>query len=187
EAGRRDPGAFGIKPRRLERDVEGLPFARLLGGVDARRGMVVDAAAIAVFQVLVFLAKAVENLHFVVTHEVDAGVAALGDVEFDVQLAVAVSGFTDEIDAAAVVAVEEHTHAGLACQTAGHHVHESSVADAGPLAAFLGVFAAAQLPAAQILTVEERGSLFLAGAREAQGQQHADREEYTTHDGLHGG
>src|SRR5207237_7949220 len=65
EAGTRDLLALFIKARGAENDVERLPFAGLLRRVDARRGMVVNAAAVAGVQLFVLLAVAVADSPFV--------------------------------------------------------------------------------------------------------------------------
>src|SRR5262245_66336594 len=82
--------ALVVEPWGLKRDIEGLPLPGRLAGIEAWLGGVVDAAAIAVVQVLVRLAKAIEDLHLVLPLEIDAGIAPLGNVELDVQLAIAV-------------------------------------------------------------------------------------------------
>ena len=107
-----------LEARRLEDDVERLPFAGGFAGVDARRGAVVDgvvfrlilaaridAAAIATGQFL--LAEAVEDLDFVQTHQLDAGVRFLRDEELDVNLDVGEFLPGDEIRGSALDAVDE--------------------------------------------------------------------------------
>ena len=54
-------------------------------------------------QILVLLTITVEDLYFVLPLEIDAGVAALGHVELDVQLAVAMYFFGEQVDAAVFV------------------------------------------------------------------------------------
>src|SRR5260370_21492596 len=76
--------ALAIKARGLEGDIEGLPFAGRLAGVEARLGGIVNAAAIAIVQVLVLLAEAVEDLHFILALKKDPGISHPWDVELRV-------------------------------------------------------------------------------------------------------
>ena len=86
--------ALIIHAGRGEEDVVGLPFSRRPTGVDHGRGLLVERTGLAVEVGLVLIA--VENLHFVAAHQVDATVAASlplahdlgGRGPFEVQLAV---------------------------------------------------------------------------------------------------
>ena len=90
--------ALIIHAGRGEEDVVGLPFSRRPTGVDHGRGLLVERTGLAVEVGLVLIA--VENLHFVAAHQVDATVAASlslahdlgGRGPFQVQLAVAELG-----------------------------------------------------------------------------------------------
>lgn len=116
--------AGGVEARSAEDDVKGLPFARTTAGVDARGVAViafvgfpvpalVDAATVAVFEMVVWFAPAVEDLDFVTALHVDAGVGVGGDVEFDVDGRIAMCGVAEEVVVFASGAVDENSGAGM--------------------------------------------------------------------------
>src|SRR4051794_3450060 len=77
-------------------DVVALPLARLGGGVDGGPEKTVEAAHA---QAVGRLAEVVINLHLVSATQVNAAVALLDNVEFEVQLEVGEFLFADDVDA----------------------------------------------------------------------------------------
>src|SRR6266487_2496063 len=66
-----------------ERDVHDLPFARLLGGIEARGQEPVDAADLVAVRLIAIV---VFNLDFISAAKINAAVAAFGITEFGVDL-----------------------------------------------------------------------------------------------------
>lgn len=111
-----------IKSGCTKNDVERLPFAGTTAGVETRRMAVVafaviptliDAAAVAVFQVIVGHAPTVEDLHFVTALNVNAGVGIGRDIEFNVNGGVAVLELGHQVALLAGRAVHENSRAGM--------------------------------------------------------------------------
>src|SRR5258708_7932270 len=127
EAGIGDFVAVGVETRGMENHIQGLPFSGLASGVRARRDAFVDvmvlrllfrtgidAAAVRPFGLL--HAKAVENLNFIKTFELDSRVRAFGNQEFDMSFDVPKVLLGDEVDRSSLSSVNENALAGLSLQ-----------------------------------------------------------------------
>lgn len=88
-----------------------LPFAGLFAGVDGGWRGSVDGTHVAVAEF--FLPIAVQDLHFVLAHEVNAGVGALGHHEFQFHTAAAKLGVGINIEALAMT-THQIDHGALA-------------------------------------------------------------------------
>src|SRR5207244_13623453 len=123
-------------------------------------------------------AEAVEHLHLVLAEEVDAGVAALGDHELDVQVAVA-EGLVG-VDVGAVVdgAAEEGAGGGAgaaADELLGVGGVEPDIGEDLPGGGAVGV---AELPAGQVFTVKEGHSALVPGRRRGEQREGKAGNDY---------
>lgn len=111
----------GIESRRSEDNIEGLPLARRLAGVDRRRAALeigfgfaatgIDSAAIAVFWLL--HAPTVQNLNFITPLKIHAGIRVLWHDELDMGLDIAVLKFGNQIHGLALWIIDHHPRARL--------------------------------------------------------------------------